>query len=141
MLVCFALADAIFLRYPTPNSDAKLKFALAPTPPPDASQWNIGCVGSLALGLCVGHVHFIFFVLISFASDTRRKPVFQWNMGLTVYFYTHQGPSCYTQPELGRVPSFPRKSIECGKSFKWIKVIEFWISLCDLLVSHDFNKS
>ena len=33
----------------------------------NASQWNIGCVRSLALGLCVGHVHFIFFVLISFA--------------------------------------------------------------------------
>ena len=30
------------LRFPTPN----LKFALAPTPNPDASQWNIGCVGS-----------------------------------------------------------------------------------------------
>ena len=53
---------------------------------PDTSQWNIGCVGSLALGLCVGHVHFIFFVLISFASDTRRKPVFQWNMGLSFPF-------------------------------------------------------
>ena len=77
----------IFWRYltlkfafsPTPD----LKFAFPPTPTPDASQWNIGCVGSLALGLCVGHVHFIFFVLISFASDTRRKPVFQWNMGYT----------------------------------------------------------
>ena len=30
------------LRFPTPN----LKFALAPTPNPDASHWNIGCVGS-----------------------------------------------------------------------------------------------
>ena len=58
------------------------KFALPPTPNPDASQWNIGCVGSLALGLCVGHVHFIFFVLISFALGSRRKHSFQWNMGL-----------------------------------------------------------
>ena len=58
---------------------------LLPTPTPDASQWNIGCIGSLALGLCVGNVHFMFFVLISFASDTRRKPVFQWNMGLKVH--------------------------------------------------------
>ena len=56
---------------------------LLQTPTPDASQWNIGCVGSLALGLCVGHVHFIFFVLISFALGSRRKPSFQWNMGLT----------------------------------------------------------
>ena len=30
----------IFWRYLT------LKFALSPTPTPDASQWNIGCVGS-----------------------------------------------------------------------------------------------
>ena len=62
---------------PTQN----LKFALAPTPTPDASQLNIGCVGSLALGLCVGHVHFIFFVLISCALGSRRKRSFQWNMG------------------------------------------------------------
>ena len=59
----------------------KKKLSL-PTQNPNASQWNIGCVGSLALGLCVGHVHFIFFVSISFASGTRRKPIFQWNMGL-----------------------------------------------------------
>ena len=87
MLVYFALADAIFCVTRRQTPDAKLKFVLAPTPTPDASQWNIGCVGSLAFGLCVGHVHFIFFVLISFASDTRRKPVFQWNMGLCAYIY------------------------------------------------------
>ena len=39
MLVSFVLADA---KPPTPN----LKFELAPTPTPDASQWNIGGVGS-----------------------------------------------------------------------------------------------
>ena len=50
-------------------------------------QWNIGCLGSLALGLCVGHVHFIFFVLISFASGTQRKPVFWWNMGFKSLHY------------------------------------------------------
>ena len=79
MLVYFALGDASFSRfYPTPN----LKFALPPTPIPDASQWNIG--GNprrqpveyrwrwvLALGLCVGHVHFIFFVLISCPTQSR----------------------------------------------------------------------
>ena len=58
-----------------------LKFAFPPTQNPNASQWNIGCVGSLALGLCVGHVHFIFFVLISFALGSRHKRSFQWNMG------------------------------------------------------------
>ena len=50
MLVYFALADANFLRYPTPT----LKFALAPTPTSDASQWNIGGIGPLALGLALG---------------------------------------------------------------------------------------
>ena len=46
-----------------------------------------GCVVSLALGLCVGHVHFIFFVLISFAFSSRRKRSFQWNMGFTPILY------------------------------------------------------
>ena len=64
---------------PTQN----IKVAFSPTQNPNASQWNIGCVGSLALGLCVGHVHFIFFVLISFALGSRRKRSFQWNMGFT----------------------------------------------------------
>ena len=59
-----------------------LKFAFPPTQNPNTSQWNIGCVGSLTLGLCVGHVHFIFFVVISFALGSRRKCSFQWNMGL-----------------------------------------------------------
>ena len=58
-----------------------IKFAFPPTQNPNASQWNIGCVGSLALGLCVGHVHFIFCVLISFALGSRHKQSFQWNMG------------------------------------------------------------
>ena len=66
---------------PTQN----IKFAFPPTQNPNASQWNIGCVGSLALGLCVGHVHLIFFVLISFASGTQRKLVFQRNMGFKFF--------------------------------------------------------
>ena len=43
---------------PTPN----LKFALPQTQNPNASQWNIGCVGSQTQNVCVGNVHFIFFV-------------------------------------------------------------------------------
>ena len=62
---------------PTQN----IKFAFPPTQNHNASQWNIGYVGSMALGLCVGHVHFIFFVLISFPLGSRRKHSFQWNMG------------------------------------------------------------
>ena len=54
MLVYFALGDASFSRfYPAPN----LNFALPPTPIPDASQWNIGGVGSwrwvFALGMYI----------------------------------------------------------------------------------------
>ena len=29
----------------------------------------------------IGHVHFMFFGLISFALGSQRKPSFQWNMG------------------------------------------------------------
>ena len=62
-----------------------LKFALAPTPTPDASQWNIGGVGPPGVGAGVGHVHFMFFVLITFAFSSQRKPSFQWNMGLKAW--------------------------------------------------------
>ena len=61
-----------------------LKFALATMPTPDNSQWNIGGVGPSGVGAGVGHVHFMFFVLISFALRSQRKPSFQWNMGLNV---------------------------------------------------------
>ena len=44
-----------------------LKFALAPTPTPDASQWNIGGVGSSGVGhvyfmyiSCIFHVYFMY---------------------------------------------------------------------------------
>ena len=30
---------------------------------------------------CVGHVHFFFFVYISFALGSQREPHFQWNIG------------------------------------------------------------
>ena len=56
-----------------------LKFALPPTQNPNPSQWNIGCVGSPGVGACIGHVHFMLFVSISFALGSS----FQWNMGLT----------------------------------------------------------
>ena len=47
---------------------------------PNASQWNIGCVGSQTQISQIGHVHSSFFVLISFTLG----PVFHWNMGLTL---------------------------------------------------------
>ena len=54
-----------------------LKFVLSPLPTPNASQWNIGCVGSPMQNFGVGRV--FLFVSISFALG----PVFQWNMGLS----------------------------------------------------------
>ena len=72
----------IFWRYPQRQSPTPiLKFALPPTPTPDASQWNIGGVGPSDVGAGVGHVHFMLFMSISFASGTQRKLVFQLNMG------------------------------------------------------------
>ena len=80
----------IFWRYPRRQSPIPiLKFALPPTPNPDASQWNKGGVGLSGVGAGVGHVHFMLF--ISFASGTQRKLVFQWNMGFRIETW-NQGP-------------------------------------------------
>ena len=70
------------------SPDAKLKICVSPTPTPDASQWNIGGVGPSGIGAGVGHVHFMFFVLISFAFCSQRKPSFRWNMGLKLNYHT-----------------------------------------------------
>ena len=43
----------------TPN--AKHKICVTPTQNPNASQWNIGCVGSPTQHFCVGHVDFMCF--------------------------------------------------------------------------------
>ena len=45
--------------------------ALYLTRNPNASQWNIGCFGSQTQISHVGHVHFFFLVLISFALGTQ----------------------------------------------------------------------
>ena len=57
----FALPNA---KPPTSN----LKFALAPMPNPDASQWNIGCVGSSG----VGHVYFMYISCMFHTLATRK---------------------------------------------------------------------
>ena len=73
---CWYLKTLKFALPSTPN----LKFALPPMPNPNASQWNIGCVGSQTQNFCIGHVHLNFLVSISFALAS----VFQWNMGLRI---------------------------------------------------------
>ena len=69
----------IFWHYLTPKfalaPTQNLKFALAPTPTPDVSQWNIGGVGSSG----IGHVYFMYIscifhvVCASFSALATRK--------------------------------------------------------------------
>ena len=73
---CWYLKTRKFTLPSTPN----LKFALAPMPNPNISQWNTGCVGSQKQISRVGHVHFMFscvdFICVGYPTQTR----FQWNM-------------------------------------------------------------
>ena len=52
----------------TPN--AKPKICVTPNANPDASQWNLGCVGTPGVGAHIGHVYFMLFVSISFVLGT-----------------------------------------------------------------------
>ena len=52
-----------------------------PNVTPNASRWNIGCVGSPHIGAGVGHVHFMLFVSISFALGDNTN-VFSVEYGL-----------------------------------------------------------
>ena len=56
------------LKFVSPLTQ-NLKFALALTQNPNASQWYIGCVGSPTQKSCVGHVHFMLFVSILFPME------------------------------------------------------------------------
>ena len=65
---------------------------------PNSSQWNIVCVVSPQVGARFGHVHFMFFVSISFALATQHKPIFLWNM-----CYIHKESYCkIRRPEITR---------------------------------------
>ena len=55
----------------------------SPNVRPNASWWNIVCVGFHRVGAGVGHVDFMLFVSISFALGIQSEPVFWWNMGFT----------------------------------------------------------
>ena len=75
--------------------DAKPKIWVTPMPTPDASQWNIGGVGSSG----VGHVYFMYISCclciifrVGSARISRRKPSFQWNMGFRTFSsFSHFG--------------------------------------------------
>ena len=59
MLVTLALGDANFLHRPCTFHFFGVDFFALGSKRKPHFQWNICCVGSLALGLCVGHVHFM----------------------------------------------------------------------------------
>ena len=94
----------------TPN----LKFAFLPTQNPNASQWNIGCVGSQTQISPVGHEHFIILVLISFALGSQFPVKYGLNSScrgsvgnyasLVLDQAIEQTGSSLFQPELGGKP-------------------------------------
>ena len=79
---CWYLKTQKFALPPTPN----LKFALPPMRNPNASQWNIGCIGSQTQISRVGHVHFIFFVSISFTLGSQFPVEYglNWSAGVNI---------------------------------------------------------
>ena len=82
-LYCWYLKTLKLALPPTRN----LKFAFHPTRHPNASQWNIGCVGSPTQNFGVGHVHFTFFG-VNFISVGYR---FSVEYGLIIQsIYTYQ---------------------------------------------------
>ena len=64
------------LKFALPQT-RNIKFVLPRMQNPNTSQWNIGCVGSSMQNFHVGHIHFMVFVLISFALVTQREPSLQ----------------------------------------------------------------
>ena len=90
---CWYLKTLKFTLPPTLN----IKFALPPTPTPNASQWNIGCVRVPNAKFSRWQCTFLFFVLISFAFGGQRKPSFQWNMGFKRIRKVHNGTYCETE--------------------------------------------
>ena len=64
--------------------DAKPKSCVLPDVKPNASQWNIGCVGSQPKMLALAMYISLFLVSISFTLG----PVSQWNMGFRILHHS-----------------------------------------------------
>ena len=98
MLVSFALGDANFLRRPCTFLFFCVDFFALGSKRKPHFQWNIGCVGSLALGLCVGHVHFMLFVHFFLVFGSQHKSSFWWNMGFIIgaWVLNLHGEGAYT---------------------------------------------
>ena len=76
------------LRFPTPN----LEFALAPTPNPDASQWNIGCVGSQRKMLALAMYISCFFCRFHLRLVPNANPISSgiWALGMKMPLHFHR---------------------------------------------------
>ena len=94
----FAFPDAKSL---TPN----LEFVLAPTPNPDASQWNIGGVGCQRKIFASSMYISCFLCRFHLRRAPNANPFFLWNMGLSVLI-----PSVLVKPP----PNYKRGTIEGG---------------------------
>ena len=70
-------------KLPTPN----LKFALAPTPNPDASQWNIGGVGSQRKMLASGMYISCFLCRFHLRRAPNANPFFGGIWALVFFFF------------------------------------------------------
>ena len=76
----FCMGDTNMLVYFGVTPNASPKICVTPTPTPDASQWNIGGVGSqrnffalaMYISCCLSHL------------GTQRECYSQWNMGFIV---------------------------------------------------------
>ena len=122
MLVYFALADANFLRYPTPN----------PRRQSVEYRWR----WASGVGAGVGHVHFFFFVLISFAFCSQRKSSFQWNMGFSVQH------SCSSPQSFGSSPpSIVETRGQLSRGFPLLFLNRSLGSLCALVTEIIYTHS
>ena len=61
-------------------------FASPPTPTPNMTRWNIGRVGSPTQNSCIGHVHLIFLVSISFALGAVFSGIWAFSLYYTLRF-------------------------------------------------------
>ena len=77
---CWYLKMLKFALPPTPT----VKFALSPMRNPNASQWNIGCVGSPTQHFCFGHVDFMLFIPGFFHVGYPTQTLFSVEYGLKV---------------------------------------------------------
>ena len=74
-------------RRPNPNLHRPNAKPHTPNDPNGSNRWNIGCVVSPHIVVHIGHVHFMFFVSISFALGSQGKCNFWWNMGFKPIFH------------------------------------------------------